>query len=369
MKQTLSVSPVKPLNDWADHPFIVIWEVTRACALACRHCRASAIPHRNPNELSTEEGFALIEDVKAAGTPLLVLTGGDPALRQDLPELVRHAADLGLRVALSPSATPRLTRRLVHRLADAGAAAVSLSLDGATAAAHDAFRGVERTFARTLHIAEWVRETGMSLQVNTTVNRVNLDQLEEIKDVVQGMGVSVWSLFFLVPTGRASTADMLTAAEHEDVYGWIWEIMPQLDFGIKVTEGQPFRRYALMDVERRNRQEGGTAPPPRHLLTSINDGRGFCFVSHVGDVCPSGFLELAGGNVHERPLSEIYRTAPLFRSLRDPDQLKGKCSHCRFRAVCGGSRARAYHLTGDILAADPTCAYVPQRDVVGEQAV
>lgn len=351
----LAAQIVQPVFDWSHHPFVVIWEVTRACALACRHCRASAIPHRHPLELTTDEGIALIDDVYASGTRLFVLTGGDPALRPDLTELVRHASKIGLKVGLSPSATPRMTKRFVGDLADAGASTVSLSIDGSTAATHDAFRGVEKTFARTLKIADWVRDAGIALQVNTTVSRFNLDDLPEIARLVEGLGVVRWSVFFLVPTGRAKWSDLLSAEEHERVYRWLWELEAKVDFDIKTTEGQPYRRFAIQEFERQG------VPVPRRLLTGVSDGRGFCFVSHTGDVSPSGFLELPAGNVRQRPASEIYRESPVFSALRDPDALKGKCRHCRYRAVCGGSRARAYHMTGDILASDPTCAYIPSE--------
>lgn len=349
---------IKPMFDWSDHPFILIWEVTRACALACRHCRASAIPHRHPLELSTEEGLTLLDDVYASGTRMIVLTGGDPALRRDLPQLVRHATEIGLKVGVSPSATPRMSKRVLKELAEAGATTISLSLDGSTAAIHDAFRGVEKTFERTLQIADWVRESGISLQINTTVSQFNLDDLPQIAGLVKSQSVLRWSVFFLVPTGRAKWSDLLTAEQHEHVYRWLWELADNVDFDIKTTEGQPYRRFAIQEHQRR-----GEAPSPQ-LLTGINDGQGFCFISHTGDVSPSGFLELPAGNVRERPASEIYRESPIFRQLRDPNSLKGKCGHCHFRAVCGGSRARAYHMTGDIMAADPTCAYIPGKEAL-----
>ncbi len=346
---------IRPLSEWSDHPFILIWEVTRACALACRHCRASAIPHRHPLELSTGEGLALLDDVYESGTRMIVLTGGDPALRRDLPQLVRHATELGLKVGVSPSATPRISRRFVGELAEAGVTTISLSIDGSNAAIHDAFRGVEKTFERTLEIAEWVRDAGIALQINTTVSQFNVTDLPRIAELIKSQGILRWSVFFLVPTGRAKWSDMLTTDEHERVYAWLWDLASRVEFDIKTTEGQPYRRFAIQEHERRGES------PPRQLFTGINDGRGFCFISHTGDVSPSGFLELPAGNVRQQPASQIYRESPLFRQLRDPDALKGKCGHCRYRAVCGGSRARAYHMTGDIMAADPTCAYIPEK--------
>ena len=324
---------------------MTIWEVTQACQLACLHCRASARPRRHPGELSTAEGLNLLEQAAAAGTRLFVFTGGDPLERPDLFTLIRRAAELGLHPSVTPSATPRLDDEAVKALAAAGAEAVAMSLDGDTAAVHDGFRGWSGSFERTLTAAAAVRRAGLRLQINTTVTRHNYERLEAIAARVAELGAMRWSVFFLVPTGRGAALEVLSADEHERVYEWLVRLEQRAPFAVKATEAPAFRRVLV--------QHGR---PPR---APINDGRGFCFISHVGDVYPSGFLPVAAGNVRRTPLAEIYRNSPLFRALRDPSRLKGRCGICRFREICGGSRARAYAMTGDYLAEEPTCAFEP----------
>jgi radical SAM protein with 4Fe4S-binding SPASM domain len=337
--------------DVHDRPFIVIWETTRACRLACRHCRADAVHHRDALELRTDDGVALIDDLAAYGPPrpVLVLTGGDPFERPDLVELVRHARGAGLTVALSPSVTPRLTRDALVDLHEAGASAVSLSLDGATATTHDAFRGIAGVFDTTLDAARTVRDVGLRLQLNSTVTAGNVGDLPALLERVVALGASLWSIFVLVPTGRGEQLAPLDAVRVERVLHWLADVAATVP--IKTTEAPHFRRVLLQ----RPGDRGATARPP----LDVNAGRGFVFVDHRGDVYPSGFLPIGVGNVRRAPLSSIYRDAPLLRALRDPDRLTGKCGRCEFRDVCGGSRSHAYAVTGDPLASDPTCAYEP----------
>jgi radical SAM protein len=361
--------------DFDRTPFTVIWEVTRACALACVHCRAEAQPRRDPRELTTDEGRALLDQVAAMGVPVFVVTGGDPLMRRDLEALVRHATARGLRPALAPSATALITDARMAALAEAGIRRVSFSIDGPDPASHDAFRGVPGSFAHTLRCLESVRRAGIGLQVNTTVSRYNLDRLEEIAALVEWEGAVQWSVVFLVPTGRGRLADMVSAEAHERVFHWLLELARRAPFDVKTTAAPAYRRVAIQHARPARDgagQPGGTDPGPRlagagfryadgldRPAQGVNDARGFLFVSHVGDACPSGFLPLVAGNVRERPLAEIDRDAPLFRALRDPARLKGKCGACEFRVVCGGSRARAYAVSGDYLAEDPSCAYSP----------
>jgi AdoMet-dependent heme synthase len=333
-------------TDVAVAPITVAWEVTRACPLRCLHCRAEAIPRRDPGELDTDEGRKLIDEVAALGTRVLVFTGGDPLARPDLFALITHASEQGLHVGLSPSVTGRLTLRKLRAARASGVSSVHLSLDGASAATHDSFRGVPGSFDRTLDAMANVRSLGLPLQVGTSVTRRTFTDLPLIADLLEGLA-TMWSLFFLVPTGRARASDMLDADEHEDVLGWLARTAERVPFGVRTTAAPAYRRVRT--------QQGLAAPP----AASANDGKGFCFISHTGEVHPSGFLPLTVGNVRAFTLAELYRGSPLFRSLRDPEQLRGKCGHCEFRSACGGSRARAYALTGDPLAADPTCAYMP----------
>ena len=355
--------------DFNQTPFTVAWEVTRACAYACIHCRAEAQPKRDPRELTTEEGFRVIEELVEVGRPILIVTGGDPMMRPDLLDLIRYASAHGLRVALSPTATKLVTLERLRQAREAGVARVQMSLDGSRPEVQDAFRGRPGSFERTLEILDDIRNAGLSLQVGTTVSRYNVDDLEAIANVVGEHGAVMWSLFFLVPTGRGRREDMISPEEHERVFNWLYDLSKRAPFDVRTTAAQHYRRVVIQ----RRRQE--SAPSASGLLVTgagysfadglgqsnrgVNDGNGFAFVSHTGDVCPSGFLPLPGGNVRERSFAEVYRDSPLFRDLRDYGRLKGKCGACDFREVCGGSRARAYAVTGDYLESDPYCVYQP----------
>ncbi|QGG94608.1 TIGR04053 family radical SAM/SPASM domain-containing protein [Actinomarinicola tropica] len=373
--------PIRELHqDVEARPFIVIWEVTRACQLACRHCRATAIPHRDPLELTTEEGRALLDDLAAVGAPrpMVVLTGGDPFERPDLVELVRHGTERGLHVAVSPSVTPRLTRDALVELRDAGAKAVSLSLDGSDAASHDGFRGIPGVFDATVDAARTVRELGIRLQINTTVTADNVTELPDVLARVVLADVSLWSVFFLVPTGRGQHLTALSPGATEEVLHWLHDVGHLVP--VKATEAPHFRRIALQragldDLDRRfplgplrtvlrartDELMGGVSPGPRRPRPplDVNAGRGFAFVDHHGEVYPSGFLPLSAGSVRQAPLTEIYRSSPLMRSLRDPSLLRGRCGVCDFASVCGGSRSHAYATSGDPLGEDPSCLHQP----------
>lgn len=373
--------PIRSLRqDSAERPYIVIWEVTRACGLVCQHCRADAVHDRHPRELDTAEGFALLDDIATFGSPrpVVVLTGGDPLERTDLVELVAHGSAAGLSMALSPSVTPLLTRDAMARLRAAGASAISLSLDGATAATHDGFRGVPDVFDDTLVAALTVRELGFRLQLNTTVTVGNVRELPEVLRLVIELGATLWSVFFLVPTGRGANLDALGADDVEEVLHWLHDVSDHV--AIKTTEAPHYRRLALQrsgiddvdavfpvgplraalraDTHAVLGEHQPRAHGPRPPL-DVNAGRGFAFIDHLGLVYPSGFLPEVAGSVREQPFSEVYRSSPLLRSLREPDRFSGPCGRCDFRAVCGGSRSQAYAVAGDALASDPNCSYQP----------
>ncbi|TRY16928.1 TIGR04053 family radical SAM/SPASM domain-containing protein [Tessaracoccus rhinocerotis] len=378
-------------HDVHDRPFIVIWEVTRACQLACLHCRADAITRRNPGELTLAEGKALLDGIASfpAPHPLVVLTGGDPFERPDLEDLVRHGTGLGLSMALSPSVTPNLTVDRLAGLREAGAKAISLSLDGARAATHDAFRGFEGTYAATRVAAQRVKDAGFRLQVNSTVTRSTVEELPALlRDVIE-LGGQLWSVFFLVPTGRGQQLETLTADEIEDVLHWLADVARFM--AIKTTEAPHFRRVVLQrevaaaagedpsagrgELHRRLTELTAEAlrgvpvrERPARPPIDVNSGRGFMFVDHKGKVYPSGFLPHVAGDVRVTPVTEIYREAPVMRALRAPDGFGGRCGTCEFREVCGGSRSRAYAVNGDPLAEDPGCAYVPAGDAVATPA-
>ncbi len=341
-------------DPFAERPFLVFWEVTRACALACSHCRAEAQTRRDPRELSRVEAERVVDQLAALKPPMLVLTGGDPMERPDVLNIAARASASGLRVALSPSATEQLIRSDFHAIRAAGIERMSLSLDGATRETHDAFRRVPGTFDRTLRAMEMAAEADISIQINTTLTKGNLHEFPAFRDLMMQWNPAMWSVFILVPTGRAGTADMPGADELESVFEEMADLVGKVPFGIKTTEGHHFRRVLA--------QRGKGGPASRKGFRAplgIRDGRGVMFISHTGIVSPSGFLPIDCGNARDRDVGDIYRNHPLFVSLRDSDALGGKCGRCEFRKICGGSRARAYGITGDPFAEDPSCSYQP----------
>lgn len=440
---------------YAQAPLRVYWEVTRACDLACLHCRAEAMPEAHPEELSTAEGRALIDQVSRFGStpPRLVLTGGDPLKREDLFELIAYAGARGMGVSVAPSATPLLTAEALRRLKDAGVEAISLSLDAADAPTHDAIRGIPGTFERTCDAARVAAAIGLPFQVNTLVCARTVDQLPALLDLVQDLGAPRWSLFFLVSVGRGELLEPISPQRAEDLLRWLaarrgqalarglvistteapqlrrviaeWEATGVGDRGDRgdrgtsndgsqgsggvnrtnrtnrtdrthemigalaargTIDGQttaiPQRSYssclsyssypaqftpALPPLPSPPNPQSATAPA-RHPAVAhgagIRDGNGVLFISNRGDICPSGFLELAAGNVRRDDLGVVYREAPLFTALRDPDGFGGRCGLCPYRWPCGGSRARAYAASGDILGEDPLCAWQPGADPV-----
>jgi radical SAM protein with 4Fe4S-binding SPASM domain len=332
-------------------PVIVIWEMTRACALACRHCRAEAIPYRDPLELTTSEAFALVDAVVDCGKPFFVLTGGDPFMRDDLFKIVEYAVHRGLRTAVSPSATGRLNETSLQALARSGCHRISLSIDAPDADSHDAFRGVRGSFERTMRALDIARACGIEVQINTTVSHFNHTRIREMSDLLRPADIALWSVFFVVPVGRAAIQDVLDPQETEAAFGELSEASQTLPFGVKTTEAPHYRRYVAQHADE------ALAGSPR--FGGVGDGKGFVFVSHHGDICPSGFLPHVCGNVREDRLLEVYRNHSFMRRLRDPDSFEGKCSVCEFRQLCGGSRARAFTMTGNAFASEPTCAYIP----------
>ncbi len=338
-----------------ERPLLIYWELTRACDLACRHCRAEAIPWRDPQELSTEEGAALLERLTAFGEPLphLVLTGGDPLKRPDLFELIAHARRLGFTVALTPSGTYALTEAVIARLKEVGIWMLALSLDGSDAARHDGLRGVPGSFEQTVRAARWAAAVGLPFQINTLVCAETLPDLPAIAERVAALGARRWSLFFLIPVGRGRLLQEISPEESERLMHWLIDLAPHVPFEIKTTEAHHYRRVVLQ-------REGRHAPAAARRGFGVRDGNGIMFISHIGEVYPSGFLPLPLGNVRQQDPVALYRAHPMFQALRDPDALKGKCGRCPFRVVCGGSRARAYAVTGDPLESDPLCPYQPE---------
>ncbi|MGA3159934.1 MAG: TIGR04053 family radical SAM/SPASM domain-containing protein [Terracidiphilus sp.] len=377
--------PARGGLNFDETPFLAIWEVTQSCDLACKHCRAAAQPIAHPDELTNAEGKALIDQISAMGVPIFVFTGGDPLKRKDVYELIRYAADKGVQVALTPSATPLLTREAIFKLKEAGLVRLGISLDGSTPEIHDAFRGLPGAYARTIQAIEWANEAGIPIQVHTTISRHNAHDLDGLCALFEKLAIVMWNVFFLVPVGRGQLNDLLDAQEFERIFGQIYALSNRVNFQIKTTEAMHYRRYLLQNnLEERKISHGSGHPgniqraaatvyepgaPTSDAKTRtanwttrrVNDGKGFLFISHVGNVYPSGFLPIHAGNIRETPLSEIYRNAPIFKSLRDTSKLEGKCGACEYKEICGGSRARAYALTGDPLAQEPCCIYQPKN--------
>ncbi|MFB6295615.1 MAG: radical SAM protein [Halobacteriales archaeon] len=397
--------------DTDERPFVLIWELTQACELACKHCRAEAEPERHPGELTTAEAKAFLEDCREfAEDQLVVFSGGDPLARDDAVDLVEYGTDLGLRVTMTPSGTASLDAGAIEDLADAGLRRMALSLDGASAAAHDGFRKEAGSFASTVRAARATRRAGLPLQINTTVCAETVGELPALAELVEDLGAVLWSVFFLVPVGRGRALEPISPEHAESVMEWLLTASEERSFGVKTTEAPHYRRVALQNSRgesptsargdlptgaQRDSPTGDRGDPPTGTRedasaaaregapagadhdddgdqgstpdrdrigrnAGITAGDGFAFVSHLGDVYPSGFLPESAGNVREESVVDIYRDADLFADLRDPDALRGKCGACPYRRVCGGSRSRAYAYTGDPLESDPLCAYVPE---------
>jgi len=336
------------------------WEVTRACDLACRHCRAEAAPEADPAELTPEEGQRLLRGLARFGSPLphLVLTGGDPLKRADLFSLIETARALGFAVSVAPSGTPLLNARAIWRLKAAGVEAISLSLDGADAARHDGLRGVPGCFERTLAAARECAAAGLPFQVNTLVSEETLDDLPAIHRLAAALDAARWSLFFLVAVGRGRVLRPITAEACERLFEQLLDLAGTPGPAITTTEAPHFRRVA----RERARRAGHEERPQRAAghAAGIRDGNGIMFISHAGEVHPSGFLPLSAGNVRTADPVALYRDSGLFGLLRRVDLFGGRCGRCEYRHVCGGSRSRAWASTGDPLAEDPLCLYEPR---------
>jgi radical SAM protein len=372
--------PARGGLNYDEAPFLAIWEVTQSCDLACKHCRAAAQPIAHPDQLTTEEGMAVIDQIAEMKIPIFVFTGGDPLKRPDLYELIRYSAEKGVKVAVTPSATPLLTPEAILKMKEAGVVRLGISLDGSCPEIHDKFRGLPGAFARTIQAVEWANQAGLPIQVHTTISRHNAHDLDNLCNLFEKLAIVMWNVFFLVPVGRGQLADLLSGQEFEQVFAKIYELSHRVRFQIKTTEAMHYRRYLLQHNLEERRMGHGHAHPaavPEYepgapkadpsarthgwATRRVNDGKGFMFISHVGNVYPSGFLPIHAGNIRETPLAEIYREAPIFKSLRDTGRLEGKCGACEYKEICGGSRARAYALTGDPLAEEPCCIYQPRN--------
>lgn len=380
--------------DIQQKPFIIFWEVTRACLLTCKHCRARAQKKRHPDELDTEEVFKVIDQITEFGEPypLVVFTGGDPLMREDIFEIVSYATSKGIRSAMAFSGTKLATEDRMKEIKKSGISRVAISLDGSSPEIHDYFRGISGTFDISMDILRMTKELDISRQINTTVTNFNIHDLPNIMNIGIENGVVLWDVFFVVPTGRAKTEYMPTSIQFEDMLNWLYDVGNQTPLNVKSSAATHLRRVEYMrDAGVYNREPGklyyelmeqlnntvsntNFTPDSKKAIVSgahgrslasdgikrsmgITDGRGMFFISHVGEVYPSGFLPLIAGNVRETTLKNIYMGTNIFKDLKDADKLKGKCGKCEFRYMCGGSRARAYAMSDDYLEAEPRCVY------------
>ncbi len=346
-----------------DHaPRNVYWETTIACDLACKHCRADAIQDRDPLELTFEEGKALLEEIKQLGS-MVILTGGDPMKRPDLFDLIAYAREIKVPVSITPSTTATVTKEVVHRLKKLGVAAMGVSLDGPTAEFHDAFRGVQGTFAHSMDALAYAREARMPVQINTTVTAGTIAHIPDMYELLKTSAsppVRRWSLFLLVPVGRGLALGMPAAERIEEFFQWTYDTAQEAPFHLATVEAPHYRRYHIQRKLEEGVSEEEIAKLGKRLSFGMRDGNGVIFVSHQGNVFPAGFLlNPLLGNVREKSLTEIYRNAPELARLRDMDALQGKCGRCEYRWSCGGSRARAYATMGSPMESDPFCAYEP----------
>ncbi len=362
-----AVVHVRTEQRWAERdfnisPMIVFYEVTRACDLVCLHCRACAQSQPDPNELTTEQSRQLIDQLtRFPVRPMLVLTGGDPLKRGDIYDLIAYAREQGLETAITPSPTPLVTTEAIARLQAAGIDRMAVSIDGADAATHDRMRGVAGSFAQTQRIMEDARNLGIAVQVNTTLNPNNVDQIEAMAEMLARHQIVLWSVFFIVPVGRATAGLRLTGEQYEEAFGRLYVQSLCHSYGIKTTEAMHYRRFVARKRVQARQTAGSNAAvaSPRYLTMGINDGKGVMFVSHTGLIHPSGFMPLVCGMFPFNDVVDVYQHSAIFRRLRTPDSFEGKCGHCEYRNLCGGSRARAYNVTGNPYAAEPDCIYVP----------
>ena len=331
-------------RDYAQTPLNIYWEMTQACALACRHCRAEAVPCAHPDELNFDESVAFLRQIPEFGQPMpqLILTGGDPLARPDLYELIDEARRLGIGTSITPAATPALTRDVLVRLKQHGVEGLGLSLDGSVADKHDSIRGVPGTFERTMQAIRWAQELEIPLQVNTLVSAETAGDIPAIYELLKPYGIARWSLFFLISVGRGKVLQPLSPEDGERLMSWIYDTSRIAPFTVATTEAPSYRRVAL----ERMRSDGLTGEEIRRNPAArgfgIRDGHGIMFVSNTGDICPAGFLPLPVGNVRRDRVADVYRNSPLFQKLHDPAQFEGRCGVCEYRVLCGGSRARAY---------------------------
>lgn len=344
---------------------LLFWELTSGCNLRCIHCRAVAQPERVEGELSTQECFSIIDNLVTFANPILVLTGGEPLYRPDFFDIAAYANSKGLRVAMATNGT-LVTGEIAKKIKDVGIQRVSISLDGATAETHDAFRGIPGSFEAALRGFENLKKQGLSVQFNTTVAKHNLHEIKDILKLAVEKGADALHIFMLVPVGcgvEIADEQMVSAETYEELLHWFYEESKRVPIELKATCAPHYHRV----MRQRAKEEGITLTFQSHGLAAVTKGclagSGVAFLSSKGKVQPCGYLPVTAGDIHEQSLKEIWEKSEAFLALREPDNLKGKCGVCEFRKVCEGCRARAFAQTGDYLGEEPYCAYKPRKYV------
>ncbi|MDO5310203.1 MAG: TIGR04053 family radical SAM/SPASM domain-containing protein [Planctomycetia bacterium] len=374
------------VEDFPVNPLMFYYEVTRACDLVCKHCRACAQEDAAPDELSHELALKLLDDVaRFPRKPTICFTGGDPLKRKDLFELIRHATDLGIGSALTPSATPLATFDAFKKAKEAGVSAIGISIDGPNAEVHDSFRGFEGSFRKALDMLRYAHDLELPVQVNTSITRRNVELVDDIAEMLSQYAVMMWSVFFLVPVGRGVEEERISVPEYREVFAKLYRHSQIQRFSVKTTEAPHYRRYVLEQggdplAAPKNRPSfpqsqfnasmktdareidvpahgHGSEPRRARAPLGVTDGRGIMFIGHNGDILPAGFLPVVCGRFPNDSVVDVYQNHPIFKQLQNPDLFKGACGRCNYRQVCGGSRARAYAVTGDYLGAEPDCDF------------
>ena len=334
--------------------------MTRACNLACVHCRAGACPSPDPDDLSLEEGRALIGGIAKVGRPILIMTGGEPLLRPDFFDLAQCGVEAGLRVVLATNGV-LVTADVAKRIAQVGIARVSVSIDGPTAGSHDAFRKIPGAFEAALTGIANLREAGVSVQINTTLTRRNRSDLAAMVKLAERVGADAFHVFLLVPTGRARemSGEEMGPEEYEETLLEFYRLSGETKLETKATCAPQYyrimRQQARLEGLEVTEETFGLNARTRGCLAGLS----FVFVSHRGDLQPCGYLDIQAGNVREREFADLWQNAPLFAKLRNFRLLEGKCSTCDYVRFCGGCRARAHELTGNVMSEEPYCAYMP----------
>jgi AdoMet-dependent heme synthase len=349
---------------------LVAWETTRNCNLTCAHCRASATKGPYPGELDTQAAFRLLDQIALVGEPIIILTGGEPLLRPDIFDIAKYGTDKGLRMVMAPNGT-LITEANAGQMVYSGIKRISISIDGATKESHDSFRGVKGAFEGALNGIKLAKEAGVEFQINTTITKTNLDQIPKIQDLAIKLGAVAHHIFLLVPTGRGKyiVDQEISADEYENTLNWFYDQKEKTPLELKATCAPHYYRI----LRQRAKKENKPVTFKSHGLDAVTrgclGGIGFCFISHTGVVQPCGFLDLNCGNVTKDSFAEIWNHSDIFLSLRNFDNLKGKCGECAYKKVCGGCRARAYEATGDYLAQEPLCSYQPASINASQKAV